>query len=210
MKQNKFIIMLSIVSAAATAMIYASLPEQIPLHWGINGQIDRYGPRAAIFLTAVLPLAMYGLFLMIPKIDPRKDSYEKHAGAYSAIVMPIILFMIGLHWITIGFSLGYNIDIVFVVKLAAGLLFMILGNYLPVIRHNYTLGIRTPWTLSDEKVWTKTHRAGGYIFVISGLIWAAFSFFNQPWVFYFLIGEILVSVLGVFVYSYMLFRRIHK
>jgi len=210
MKQVKWIWILGILSVVATLGVYSRLPDQIPVHWGIDGQIDRYGPRVYTFVTALLPLVMYGLFWLIPKIDPRKDSYDKHAGAYGVMAMTLVSFMIGLHWITIGYSLGYDIDVVFLVKFFVGILFVVLGNYLPVVRPNYTLGIRTPWTLADETVWEKTHRIGGYLFVLTGIFWSIFAFVNRPWVFFVLMGWLVVFIGGIFIYSYVLYRERHS
>jgi uncharacterized membrane protein len=200
---------LCIFSIIGTFVVYPDLPDQIPIHWGIDGQVDRYGNKMFAFFSALLPLLLYGLFLWIPRIDPRKDNYLKHAAAYGVIVLTLTLFMIGLHWVTIAFSLGYRIDVVFMVKFFLGILFVVIGNYLPVVKPNYTLGIRTPWTLADETVWEKTHRIGGYAFVLSGLVWSGLAFVNHPWVFYLLIGELVIFITGIFAYSFVLYNRRH-
>lgn len=207
MKTSKFIIPASLLSFIGTIFVYRFLPPEIPIHWGIDGNIDRYGPRYVSFLTALLPIALYGLFLVIPKLDPRRDSYEKHRDAYGVIIFTLIVFLIGLHWVVIFYSLGNHINITMWIKLCIGLLFVIIGNFLPVIKPNYTLGIRTPWTLANERVWEKTHRFGGYAFVITGLLWLLMAFLNGPWVFYFLIGFLLLAVLSLFVYSYRIFPK---
>lgn len=208
MKIGKIFVAIIGLSIAGTAYLYDQLPEQIPVHWGIDGQIDRYGDRSFAFLTATLPLLLYGLFLIIPKIDPRKDSYDKHEKAYTMIASSTMVLIIGIHWTTMAFSLGFSINIPFVIKLSIGLLFILIGNYLPQVKHNYTLGIRTPWTLASEIVWNKTHRAGGYAFVILGLIWCGLAFVNQPWVFFICLGAIISFVILIFLYSYLLFRKI--
>jgi uncharacterized membrane protein len=188
-------------------MVYNQLPEQVPIHWGIDGQIDRYGSKVWVYVTAFLPLAMFGLMKVIPKIDPRKDNYIKHADSYEIMVTGIILFMGFLHWAVILYSMGYNFNIIVLLKGTIGILFMLLGNYMPRIRHNYTLGIRTPWTLASESVWQKTHRAGGYGFMAVGLIWFLASPVESIYAFASLLGLLFLFVGWIFVYSYVLFRR---
>jgi uncharacterized membrane protein len=207
MKPNKLLLALTLISFTATFFIYGKLPDQIPVHWGIDGEIDRYGGRYTAIVTGALGFILYMLMLVVPKVDPRKDSYEKHMGPYKILTLFLVLFMMGLHWVAMAFSLGYNIDIPFIMKLSMGLLFIVIGNYLPVIKPNYTLGIRIPWTLASEYVWEKTHKAGGYGFVVCGIIWFAFAFINQPWVFYMLMGVLFAFLGGVVVYSYLLFKK---
>jgi len=197
-----------VFSLVGTFCVYNKLPTRIPIHWGLDGTIDRFGDRMFVFFTGSLPLFMYVLYLIIPKIDPRKDSYEKHANSYKIIILAIVLFLIEFHWVSILFSLGYGVNMPLIIKLSIGILFIVVGNYMPLIKHNYTLGIRTPWTLASEIVWEKTHRVGGYLWVLSGFTWAFFAFLNQPWVFFALMGQLVLCLMGIIVYSYILFRNI--
>ena len=208
MKKNKLMLFVGVFSLVGTFCVYNKLPTRIPIHWGLDGTIDRFGDRMFVFFTGSLPLFMYVLYLIIPKIDPRKDSYEKHANSYKIIILAIVLFLIEFHWVSILFSLGYGVNMPLIIKLSIGILFIVVGNYMPLIKHNYTLGIRTPWTLASEIVWEKTHRVGGYLWVLSGFTWAFFAFLNQPWVFFALMGQLVLCLMGIIVYSYILFRNI--
>jgi uncharacterized membrane protein len=196
-----------ILSIAGTLSVYDSLPEQIPFHWNLSGEIDSYADRIYLLFTAMLPLFLYGLFIIIPKIDPKPESFRIHAAEYSTVIAVLILFLISLHWAVIAVSFGVNIDIVFWIRIALGLIFIVMGNYMGGIRHNYTFGIRTPWTLADEDVWNKTHRLGGYIFAACGALIFAFAFAPSFIAFMITIGSILLSVSLLFVYSYLIFAK---
>ena len=99
-----------------------------------------------------------------------------HKKAYSVAILAITLFMIAIHWISIYASLGNVVNIKILVNLGVGILFIVLGNYMGQIRHNYFFGIRNPWTLASEEVWTKTHRVGRYPFVLLGVIFIVSAF----------------------------------
>ena len=203
----RLILILSAISFALTLWLYPSLPGEIAIHWNIHGEIDNYGSKNWVFLFAAIPLLIYILALFLPRIDPRRENYVKHRATFRLIITGIALAMIALHWITILFSLQFNVDVTMWVKIVLGLTWVLIGNYIPRIRHNYTFGIRTPWTLANENVWIKTHRIGGYGFIFSGIIWLIFAPFSYPWVFSLLIGEISAVALSLVVVSWLFFRK---
>lgn len=208
MKINKWLIVLMLISIIATIYIYGLLPDRIPTHWNMKGEIDDYNGREFVFFTALLPLGLYLLMIIIPKIDPRRDSYLKHKKAYTVIILLTIIVLIGIHWVSILAALGYNVNIGLIVKLFLGLLFVVMGNYMGQIRHNYTFGIRTPWTLANETVWKKTHRVGGYGFIISGITFIISAFVDNTFTsvlsFVIVIGIVVFS----FIYSYVLYKKL--
>lgn len=209
-KKSIWLLILGAASLIGTAVILHLLPEQVPLHWGVDGQVDRYGHRANVFITGGLPILMYGLMALIPRIDPRRDSYRKHRKAFSQIIVLLILFLVAIHWVTIAIALGADIDVQTFVCLAIAVLFVVVGNVLPRARPNYTFGIRTPWTLADEDVWRRTHRVGGYVFWIMALVFAAAAFIPSMFGFLLAMGVTAVGVVFVLVYSYILFDRKRK
>lgn len=209
MKKNKldpFFLAIILISIIGTFFIFKSLPDQVPMHWNIKGEVDDYSAKSFVYLTALLPLALYFIMKIIPQIDPQKDAYDKHRNAYSATMFSVILFLIGIHWMTIGYALGYPLDIIKYIMVALGILFIIIGNYMPQIKFNYFFGIRTPWTLSSEKVWKQTHAVGGYLYFIMGAIFILSSFFNNDISFYISIGSIIFVSIVTVIYSYILFR----
>jgi len=212
MNKSKWLLYLSMVSFAGTLLLYPRFPEMIPTHWGLDGEVDRYNGRYTALIMAALPIGLYFLMTIIPSIDPRRDNYFKHTKAYGMIKQGTILFIILLVWLTNLYSLGWETDISKIVIIGVGVLFMIIGNYLTQIKHNYFVGIRTPWTLANETVWKKTHRVGGMLFVIFGIMMVASSFLPHV-ISAVVVGiSVFVIVIGLFGYSYVIFRKIedHK
>ncbi len=203
------------VSVIGTILLYSQLPDKIPMHWDLSGQIDSWRPRYFIFFTALLPALFVVLLKVIPSIDPKSENYSKHGKAYGIVSVVVIVFLLGMHWITLIYSLGFPLEIDIFVRGLIGILFIIIGNYLPQAKQNYTFGIRTPWTLDNEVVWTRTHRFGGFTFVISGLItiisvvvsllWESF---NQKVSFWVVIISCVGAVALTTLYSYLEFRKI--
>ncbi|MBU7006162.1 SdpI family protein [Phosphitispora fastidiosa] len=207
MKLSKTVIALILLSIIATLFIYQSLPDTIPLHWNIKGEVDNTGGKNFVFVTALLPLALYLLMKFAPKIDPKKASYDKHMGSYQIITISVVLMMIGIHWVSIVAAMGYNIDVGMFVKIGVGLLFIVLGNVMPKLRHNYFVGIRTPWTLANEDNWRKTHRFGGYAFVLAGLTFFVSGFFHSAASAYITFGITIALLISILVYSYVAFKK---
>jgi len=209
-KISKVLVLLIILSIVGTMFVYSSLPEKIPTHFNFKGEVDNYSNKSSALFTGFLPLIIYLLMIAMPKIDPKRASYQKHKKAYDITKIIIVLFMIMLHWLIILYSLGFNINIGMFVRIAVGILFIVIGNFMSQIRHNYSFGIKTPWTLANETVWKKTHRVGAFSFLIGGLILIASSFFNG------IIGEIAlilsiaIAAFYPMVYSYVAYRNISK
>lgn len=209
MKKNKYdmlLVAIMLLSIIGTILVYAKLPDQVPSHWNIRGEIDNYSSKEFIYFTALLPVILYGAMKFIPKVDPKKESYKKHQKAYDITIFTIILFLIGMHWITMSYSLGYPFDMVKYIKISLGILFIVMGNYMPQIRFNYFFGIRTPWTLSSEAVWRKTHIIGGYLYFLIGIIFILSSIFDNSMTFYIAIGSIILMSLAITLYSYLLYK----
>lgn len=185
---------LSLAQLAGAGWFYTLLPEIIPVHWNIMGQVDGWAGKPWFFLLAAAPLLMSGLAFVVPVLDPKKENYEKHWTTYRLIMMLLVTFFSGILWMTLGITLGWwNPDVAMVIPGAIGVLFMVLGNYMPRIRHNYTLGIRLPWTLASETVWTKTHRLGGVLFFLLGTLTLGAIFLPPVWRF----GILLVGILAL-------------
>lgn len=153
--------------------VYARLPQRVPSHWNLRGEVDGWmdkpwGPLAQPLIATV----MLGLLWVLPRIDPRRANLERFAEDRRLLVNLIILFFAVVQVATLGHALGWPVEVDRVVPASIGLLFVGLGNYLPRIRSNWFMGIRTPWTLSSERVWRDTHRVGGRAFVAAGLLMA--------------------------------------
>ena len=202
---------LSIVQLAASIAICPSLPETIPFHWNASGQVDNWASRPWSILLAAFPLVMIVLAAVIPRLDPKSENYERHWPSYRLIMAMVTILMASLYWMTIAISLDlWNPDVSRVVPAAIGVLFIVIGNYLPRVRHNYTLGIRLPWTLASERVWTKTHRFGGALFIIIGLVLVAGVFISPTARFVSLIFGLAVLIGATSLYSWILWKKEQK
>ncbi|MGI6683918.1 MAG: SdpI family protein [Bacillota bacterium] len=165
------LLLLIIFSLALGFYVYPMLPDQVPSHWNFRGDVDGYSSRTwGAFGIPLMILGFYFLFVVLPLIDPKKENYLKFTRTYAILKYALTVFFFLLYLATIGVSLGYPVNINRLVPMSIAILFVILGNYMSTIRHNYFMGIKTPWTLANEKVWTKTHRLGGKLWVFSGII----------------------------------------
>ncbi|GAG67882.1 unnamed protein product [marine sediment metagenome] len=209
-KIQKGMIILILISMIATFFIYSSLPEKIPMHWNIKGEINSYGGKSFVWFTALLPLIIYLLMIYVPEIDPKRESYKKHKKAYEILMNILVPFFIVVHWITIFSALGHQISVGRIIPIGVGILFIVIGNYMGQIRPNYTFGIKIPWTLANETVWKKTHRVGSFAFILSGLIFIIAGIINKPFSFILAISSIFVALIYTGVYSYLEYKKIHR
>lgn len=198
---------LILATMAFAAAVYDRLPERMPIHWNASGEVDGYGSRfwGAFGLPAFLIL-LWGILRAVPYIDPRKENIEKFRGAYETMVIAVIALMCLIQVAVIGNALGWPISVGRVVPSVVGALFVVLGNLLPRFRSNFFMGIRTPWTLSSDTVWTKTHRFGGYFMVAVGLLLVIAGLTGSPlWITIAIAGGITLAI-SVVLYSYILWR----
>lgn len=155
---------------AAAFILYPLLPERVPVHWNWKGEVDGYGTRLqGAFTAPLLALGIYLLMLVTPLIDPRRKNYARFAGAYRLLRWGFVLFMAGIYSVWMAAALGYPVDIGLAVKMGISLLFLAIGNVMGQVRHNYFVGIKTPWTLASEEVWQRTHRLAAKVWVLGSL-----------------------------------------
>ena len=208
MRIHYIIVAVLILNLVVTGYCYPQLPDQIPLHFDAYGEVDRWGGQNTIWLTALLPVGIYGLLHLIPYVDPRKDSYEKHERGFQLVKVGVILFLLAIHGFILSFSMGYPSDIRPFVLFLVGSLFLLIGNHLPNARQNYTFGIRNPWTLHNDVVWRKAHRVGGWMFAGLGLFSMLAALIAHPTMIHLFIGATISVALGLNVYSYVLHRKV--
>ena len=173
MKSKKAILLMWIVSLlpfVLVAIAWPYLPERIPGHWGLNGQIDRYDAPATLWLMcAIGPLLSLG-FQFLPRLDPKRENYEKFQPYYDFFGPLVPLLLLLCIAVTLSESLWPGqINVARAIGLMVGVLFLIIGNIMGKVKTNWFMGFRTPWALSDPDVWNKTQRLGGWTFFLSGL-----------------------------------------
>jgi uncharacterized membrane protein len=187
----------------AGVILWNQLPEQIPTHWNVDGEVDGWSSKAfAIFGLSGLMLVLHWLCVLGTSADPKKANHSDkvlHLVLWVTPVLSVVLFSI-----TYATALGHAMPIERIMPALLGLVFAIIGNYLPKCKQNYTIGIKIPWTLNSEENWTRTHRFAGHVFFVSGLVILFSAFFGGFWVFP---AVCLVMVFAPIIYSYCLHRK---
>ncbi len=197
-------------SLAVSLWAWGQIPDgaQIPIHWGLNGEANGYAPKAVGLLLMPAIIAVMGLlFGAIPYLDPRRGHQERSTTGRLWIMGAAIVVLGAVHVAATLTAVGAPIDIGRVVVVAVGGLFIVIGNYLGKVRSNWFIGIRTPWTLSSERAWSRTHRLGGYLFMAAGVVSVALAIVAAPTVFAFaMIGGAAAAGIVPVVYSYFAWR----
>ena len=205
------IIVLTLIAIAviAGALLWNQLPEQMASHWNTNDQVDGYMPKFwGVFLMPLVTLGMLALFIVLPNMDPLKANIAQFRGAFNLFIVLIVAFMLYIHGLTLVWSLGYQ-DF----KMSAamlpflGILFIFIGYLLRQAKRNFFIGIRTPWTLSSDMVWDKTHQLGSILFMVSGALAFVGSFIGGMMAFWLLFVPLMGSTLFLVIYSYVLYRN---
>ena len=193
---------------AFSAIVWDRLPQRMATHWNMAGEIDGWSSRA--FGAFGLPTVALGTLLLLtflPRIDPRRENYAKFAGTYELVVTLIVAFLVMVHVLVVGTALGWPVNVARTIPPAVGVLLLTLGNVLPRARQNWWFGVRTPWTLSDERVWARTHRVGGRLLVAAGLVTLATVVLPTAWAAPVLTVAVMGAALGSVVYSYFAWRQ---
>jgi uncharacterized membrane protein len=205
------IVVLLMIAAATFAglALWNRLPDPMASHWNVNDQVDGYTSRFwGVFLVPLMTLGMLLLFLVIPNIDPLKANIAQFREAFNLFITLIVVFMIYVYILSLRWNLGYtDLGMSQAMLPAMGILFIFVGYLLRKAKRNFFIGIRTPWTLSSDRVWDETHRLGAVLFMISGVLAIIGSFFGGNTAFWMLFIPIIGSTLITLVYSYVLYQR---
>jgi uncharacterized membrane protein len=188
--------------------VWDLMPEQMASHWNTSDQVDGTMSRFwGVFLMPVIAAVIFVLFLVIPAIDPLKANIAQFREAFNLFILLIMLFL-GYIWaLTLAWNLGFtNFRMSSAMLPALGLLFIYIGYMLRKAKRNFFIGIRTPWTLSSDTVWTRTHRLGSVLFIVSGALALMGSLFGSHAI-WFAMVPLLGSTLFLVVYSYWLYRE---
>ncbi len=210
MKANDISLFIMILSFFIGAFAYAYAPDIIPTHWNAQGEIDGYMDKFwGLFMLPIISVGLFALFVYLPKIEPRKMNLELFKEYYPGILLVTIGFLFYIYILSILAAFGYNFNMIQMIAPAFAAIFYYLGTVLDKIKSNFFIGIRTPWTISDELVWEKTHKLGGKLFKSSGII-ALFGAFFKEIAFILVMGPILAVSVFLVVYSYVEYKKIHK
>lgn len=205
------LIIIVLIPFVYLAYVWNSLPEKVPLHWNIEGEIDRYGEKSELILIPLLlPLLIYVLFTIIPRIDPKRK-IKNMGNKYTILKSIMTIFMSALAMIIIYAALNETLYNPNYIVLLIGILFALLGNYFKTLRANYFIGIKTPWTLENETVWKETHKLAGKLWFAGGLLIVLTSILLDKKTNFtlFAVITVFITVIPV-VYSYIKYQSISQ
>lgn len=187
----------------AGLVLWNQLPDPMPSHWNASGEIDGWSSKAfVVFGFPLILLAAQWLCVLGTGADPKKNNHPAKILHLVLWIIPVLSVL--LHTVTYMTALGMEVRMERIMPVFIGLLFAIIGNYLPKCKQNYTIGIKIPWTLNSEENWNKTHRFAGRLWVICGIVIMLTGFIGGFWVF---LPIVLLMVIVPFVYSYLLHRK---
>jgi len=191
-----------------SAVYYPFAPDRVASHWNPAGEVD--GEMAKLPGLLILPVAMLllaGLFALIPKMDPLKANIAKFRPQYDRFILTFLVYLLAVHVVVILWNAGTKLDFNIILPLGAGLLVFYIGTLLQHVKRNYFIGIRTPWTLSSDAVWDRTHQAGARVFKAAGIIAVAGSLFGEAaWLF--ILVPLGAAAAWSIIYSYIVFRQV--
>ena len=187
----------------AGLILWHQLPERVPMHWNAQGEVDDWAGKA--FFVFGMPCILLGfqwLCVLGTCADPKKKNHADKLLLLVFWIIPVLSILLSV--VTYLAALGKDVQMEVVMPVFMGLLFVIIGNYLPKCKQNYTIGIKIPWTLNSEENWNKTHRFAGWLWVGCGIVMMLAGFFGGFWVFF---VAVFVMVIPPFLYSYLLHRK---
>jgi uncharacterized membrane protein len=192
----------------AGVLLWNQLPDQMASHWNANDEVDGTISKFwGVFLMPLITLGMLVLFLVLPGIDPLKANIAQFRESFNLFIVLIVAFMLYIHGLTLAWSLGYQDFKMSAVMLPfMGVLFIAIGFMLRKAKRNFFIGIRTPWTLSSDSVWDKTHQLGSVLFMASGAFAIIGGLFGGMTAFWLMFVPLIGSSLFLVVYSYVLYR----
>ncbi len=199
-----------LLAFVAGAVIYPRLPEMVASHWNALGQVDGFMPRLwGVFLMPLIMVGMGLLFMVVPIIDPLKHNIAAFRPQYDRFILLVMIFMLAVHGFTLLWNMGIQLSMNRFMPVAMGLVFFFVGDLIRNAKRNFFVGIRTPWTLSNDVVWAKTHRLGATLFQISGVVAALGALIDRMAIWFILVPVIVAGLIPT-IYSYFEFRRIER
>lgn len=184
-------------------VLWDKLPDQLPIHWDINGAVDSYANKMqAVFAMPLVLVAFQWICVLGTSLDPKKQNINDKMVTLVLWIIPIISLL--CNSMVYATALGHKVSVEIMMPLFMGALFVVIGNYMPKCKQSYTVGFKIPWTLNDEENWNKTHRMAGFLWVIGGIVIMATAFLGAFWLFFVVL---IPMVIVPFVYSYLLYKK---
>lgn len=208
MKKSEIMILgIILLSFVIGLYLYPKMPDSLASHWNFKGEVDGYMSKFwGVFLMPLVSVVMFFLFILIPRIDPLKQNIEKFRKYFDWFIVLLIVFLFYLYLLTLLWNLNFKFSMNKMLVPAFGILFYYVGILTENAKRNWFIGIRTPWTLSSENVWEKTHKLGGKLFKIVGII-AIFGVFLPNYALFFVLVPVIAVTIYTLLYSYFEYQR---
>jgi uncharacterized membrane protein len=211
MKRNYFAVGIALTAAAlvASVLLYPYLPAQMPTHWNVHGQVDGYGAKSwAAFIGPGFMVFLLALFRLLPWLSPKHFEVDSFVSTYLYIMIVLLAFFAYLHGLMLWAGLWGPWNVSRAIFGGVCLLFVLLGNVLGKVQRNFWIGVRTPWTLANERVWYATHRFAARTFVLGGLL--AFVLGLAGAGFYLSFGVLMAGALAPVAHSLVYYKRLER
>ncbi|MBG9940943.1 SdpI family protein [Brevibacillus formosus] len=190
MNKSNLSLLFFVISVVLSAICYPSMPDQMVIHWGPNGEPNGFAPK--LVGVSFIPVVMLFLFVAVRS---QKQYYQRFQSSHDTILHTLMIVLLVIHSVIIAYGYGYMLNIGIFVTLILGILFVTIGNFMPRFRHNYLIGIRTPWSLACEEVWKNTHLLSGRVFFIGGILIMLTSFLPTTIHYILMLIIVLVTIL---------------
>ncbi|MBH0329136.1 membrane protein [Brevibacillus brevis] len=190
MNKSNLSILFFFISVVLGVICYPSMPDQMVIHWGPNGEPNGFAPK--LVGVTFIPVVMLFLFVAVRS---QKQYYKKFQSSHDTILHTLMIVLLVIHSVIIAYGYGYMLNIGIFVTLILGILFVTIGNFMPRFRHNYLIGIRTPWSLASEEVWKNTHLLSSRVFFIGGILIMLTSFLPTTIHYILMLVIVLVTIL---------------
>lgn len=183
-------------------LFYKKMPETLPTHWGFNNKIDGYSSKFTTLITTPLLLIFLNIFscFMLDN-DPKNKDKNNFVITIGKATIPLVMLITFV--ISVFYGLGKKINVMVIISIFVGFLLILIGNYLPKTKRNYTVGIKLPWTLNSDENWNKTHRLAGYFFILGGIFFLLTPFIGNEYLIFltFMIIGIIPAIYSFYLYK---------
>lgn len=188
--------------ALVNLLFYKKMPETLPTHWGFNNKIDGYSSKFTTLITTPLLLIFLNIFscFMLDN-DPKNKDKNNFVITIGKATIPLVMLITFV--ISVFYGLGKEINVMVIISIFVGFLLILIGNYLPKTKRNYTVGIKLPWTLNSDENWNKTHRLAGYFFILGGIFFLFTPFIGNEYLIFltFMIIGIIPAIYSFYLYK---------
>lgn len=202
-KESVISVIISILLfAIVNLLFYKKMPETLPTHWGFNNKIDGYSSKFTTLITTPLLLIFLNIFswFMLDN-DPKNKDKNNFVITIGKATIPLVMLITFV--ISVFYGLGKKINVMVIISIFVGFLLILIGNYLPKTKRNYTVGIKLPWTLNSDENWNKTHRLAGYFFILGGIFFLLTPFIGNEYLIFltFMIIGIIPAIYSFYLYK---------